>query len=381
METFVTCYTHKNGWDPVLPTNMDSENTLILVFGPAIWNDYKNAFFDLKQHFPKALIGGCSGNGQILNQELHDNALIVSITRFEKTPIRLTYSDFDSRQESWRMGYRLASDLDETNLSAIFVLSDGWATNGTDLVNGIYAALGRTIPVAGGLSGCFPANLTTWVIKQGIPHEKSACAIGFYGNHIGFLSQARHGARPFGPQRTITYSHNNKLFELDGRPALDLYEEYLSDKTQSFEKECVKFPLLMQEADSIEPVIRTPLAVDRNKKSIIFAGDLYNNSTAQLMYGGIDNLLDGAEEAAIRLAARLPNSIPKPLLLLAVSCGARRVILAEDTEAELTNTLDAFPPDTQQVGFYSHGEISPRSETGLSALHNQTMTLTVIYEQ
>ncbi|WP_020395398.1 FIST signal transduction protein [Thiolinea disciformis] len=381
METLVSCYTHSTGWQPALPSALDSEQTLVLVFGPAEWNDYQNAFFDIKQHFPKAIVAGCSGNGQILHHALHDQALVVSITRFEKTQLRLAQSSFDNRQESWRMGYRLASDLDEKDLSAIFVLSDGWSTNGTDLTNGLYAALGRTIPIAGGLSGGFPTHASTWVIKQGIPHEKAACAIGFYGKQIGFLSQARHGARPFGPQRTITYAHNNKLFEMDGTSALDIYEEYLAEQAKIFEHECVKFPLLMQEQDSTEPVIRTPLAVDRQTKTIIFAGDLSNNSTVQLMYGGVDNLLDGAEEAAIRLAARLPNPTPKTLLLLAVSCGARRVILAEDTEAELTNTIEAFPPNTSQVGFYSHGEISPRSETGVSALHNQTMTLTVLYEQ
>jgi len=37
-----------------------------------------------------------------------------------------------------------------------------------------------------------------------------------------------------------------------------------------------------------------------------------------------------------------------------------------------------MPPGTQQVGFYSYGEISPQA--GRCDLHNQTMTLTLLAE-
>ncbi len=48
-------------------------------------------------------------------------------------------------------------------------------------------------------------------------------------------------------------------------------------------------------------------------------------------------------------------------------------------EEELEATLDVLPQRTQQIGFYSYGEISPHT-TGYCDLHNQTMTLTTISE-
>ncbi|MND07425.1 hypothetical protein D3C83_293750 [compost metagenome] len=54
-------------------------------------------------------------------------------------------------------------------------------------------------------------------------------------------------------------------------------------------------------------------------------------------------------------------------------------MLGERTEEEIEATLEALPPATEQVGFYSYGEISPFA-TGHSDLHNQTMTLTTICE-
>ena len=43
--------------------------------------------------------------------------------------------------------------------------------------------------------------------------------------------------------------------------------------------------------------------------------------------------------------------------------------------------LDALPPGTHQVGFYSYGELCPQRTGSCCDLHNQTMTLTTITER
>ena len=58
----------------------------------------------------------------------------------------------------------------------------------------------------------------------------------------------------------------------------------------------------------------------------------------------------------------------------------RRLVLKQRVEEELEATLDVLPAQVKQVGFYSYGEISPLS-SGQCDLHNQTMTLTLIWEE
>ncbi len=48
-------------------------------------------------------------------------------------------------------------------------------------------------------------------------------------------------------------------------------------------------------------------------------------------------------------------------------------------EEELEAVLEALPAGTRQIGFYSYGELAP-NPGGSCDLHNQAMTLTVIYE-
>jgi hypothetical protein len=76
------------------------------------------------------------------------------------------------------------------------------------------------------------------------------------------------------------------------------------------------------------------LSDGRAARSMIFAGDVPQGWTAQLMRGNFDRLAAGAADAARQA----------------------------------------------RVGFYSYGEISPHANTGLCELHNQTMTVTTLAE-
>ena len=72
----------------------------------------------------------------------------------------------------------------------------------------------------------------------------------------------------------------------------------------------------------------------------------------------------------------------EPTLALAVSCVGRRLVLGERSEDEIAAALDVLPAGTQQIGFYSYGELSPYlDDSSACELHNQTMTMTTLGER
>lgn len=108
-----------------------------------------------------------------------------------------------------------------------------------------------------------------------------------------------------------------------------------------------------------------------------FAGDVPEGYFAQLMRASFNGLVDGAAEAAAVARAYTPDI--DDTLSIAISCVGRRLVMGEYTEDELDAALEVLPKGTQQIGFYSYGEISPFA-TGYCDLHNQTMTVTTITE-
>jgi hypothetical protein len=173
------------------------------------------------------------------------------------------------------------------------------------------------------------------------------------------------------------------LYELDGKPALDLYKNYLGGRAKELPASALLFPLALREnAQAAKTLVRTVLSVDEQQRSMTFAGDVPHGHLARLMRANFDRLIEGAGDAAgLAGAGENPDVAPArgDLLSIAISCVGRRLILGERAEEELEATLQRLPPGAQQVGFYSYGEISPFA-TGHCDLHNQTMTLTTLFE-
>ena len=74
------------------------------------------------------------------------------------------------------------------------------------------------------------------------------------------------------PKETITKSHGNVLFEIDGKPALDLYKTYLGDKAKDLPGAALLYPLSVQQTEDSEPLVRTILNIDERTNSMILAG-------------------------------------------------------------------------------------------------------------
>src|SRR5690606_22816639 len=118
----------------------------------------------------------------------------------------------------------------------------------------------------------------------------------------------------------------------------------------------------------------TILAIDDQRQSLTFAGDLPPGHYVRLMKAGCDALIGGAESAA-RSAAN-----PGDGFAVLVSCVGRRLVLGQRVEEEVDATLAQLTANTPAIGFYSYGEICPSGLVHSCDLHNQTMTLTVFSE-
>ena len=68
-------------------------------------------------------------------------------------------------------------------------------------------------------------------------------AVGFYGKDIRVGYGSKGGWESFGVDRLVTKSKGNVLFELDGKPALELYKTYLGEHANQLPASALLFPL------------------------------------------------------------------------------------------------------------------------------------------
>jgi len=349
---------------------MDSESTLVLVFGGTQYLDDASALERLSVAFPKSVVLGCSSAGEIHGDQIRDGSLSVAVMRFERSRLQLASAEVSKELPSDMAGEAIARALEAPDLRAIFILSDGLVVNGTDLLRGIHRVVGNHVTVTGGMAGDGSRFSRTWVFTGGAPRSGMVAAVGLYGDDVRVSHGSRGGWDVFGPERVVTRSVGNVLYELDGEPALALYKSYLGERAAGLPATALLFPLALRRSDASQTVVRTILSVDEEQNTMTFAGDVPEDAVAQLMRANFERLIDGASEASER--AEVPA---KGAVTVAVSCVGRRLVLGERAEEEVEAALSAAP-ETQMVGFYSYGEFSPIGPLQCGVLHNQTMTLT-----
>jgi hypothetical protein len=361
-------------WSQELP-ELDSEHTWVVVFGAPRFDDHSEPLRALAARYPQSHVVGCSTAGEIAQTRVWDESLSVAVVQFEKTRVRRARAALARAEDSRGAGNALAEQLRGDGLRAVFVLSRGTEVNGSELVRGLDERLPAEVVVTGGLAGDGPRFERSWVLEGERVDPAGVVAIGLYGEALRVSHGSKGGWDTFGPERVVTRSEGNVLYELDGRPALALYKEYLGERASGLPGSALLFPLALRTASG-DSVVRTVLGVDEAAQSMTFAGDIPTGAYAKLMRANFDRLILGAQEAA---SLALTEGHVGPTLSLAISCVGRRLVLGERSEEETEAALEALPPGTRQIGFYSYGELSPHA-SGRCDLHNQTMTLTVVSE-
>lgn len=342
----------------------------------------------IRRFYPVAHILGCSTAGEICGAQVFDDSLVATAIHFEHTQVRAAQVSLDADSDGRRAGELLARALPgsvgavgssaEQKLAHVLVLSDGLSINGSDLVRGLMKSLPAGVIVTGGLAGDGARFAETLVIKDDVPQKGAIAAVGLYGNRLQVGFGSLGGWDPFGPERLVTRSKGNILFELDSRPALRLYKQYLGEHAEGLPATGLLFPLSVRVNPGATPLVRTILAVDEQQQSMTFAGDVPEGAYARLTKASVERLVDGAVGAA---RASRPGSAHAPELAILISCVGRKLVLKQRIEEEVEGVREILGEQVVMTCFYSYGEIAPFLLGESTELHNQTMTVTTFTER
>ena len=372
-------WTKAGGWNPEAPGAVGPTAQLVLVFGSRSILADPHHVTDLRRCYPAAHVFGCSTAGEICGTQVMDDSLVVTAVRFESVRLAGAKIRIGEAKDGLQVGERLAQALDHEGLVHVLVLSDGLKINGSELVKGLTGSLPSGVSVTGGLSGDGERFERTLVLWDGPAESGTVAVLGLYGDRLRVGYGSMGGWDPFGPERLITRSSGNVLYELDGKSALELYRKYLGDYANGLPATGLLFPLSLRTRQDAPPVVRTILSINEAGQSLTFAGDVPEGAYARLMKANFDRLIDGSVGAAKTSYEAIGSSSPD--LAILISCVGRKLVLKQRVEEEVEGARDVMGSHTVMTGFYSYGEISPFTPSAKCELHNQTMTITTFSER
>ncbi len=354
-----------------------AETDLLLVFGSV--HALKDPEWEktLKESARHATVVGASTDCTISNDNCGCD-LVWTHIRFRTSHLHWAMEPIPTPEDSEKAGAQLAKALSPFNPHYVFLLSDGLFVNGSALVRGVQQGLGADVLVTGGLANDGARFQETFILANGEVHTKHAVAVGFSGKNLQVSSAAIGGWKPFGPVRQVTRAEGNTVYEFDGEPALPLYERYLGEEAKDLPASGLLYPIeLTTPSGEGIGLARTLLQIDRQNHALIFAGEVPQGSFARLMHARFDDLISGAGSSAMEASST--HSEPPDLAIL-ISCIGRKFLLGTRVQREVDAVRQVLGPKPLLCGFYSNGEISPYTPTARCELHNQTMTLTLLWE-
>jgi len=240
--------------------------------------------------------------------------------------------------------------------------------------------LGERVPIAGGTAGDSGKFHRTWQFAGRKLLTDAAVAIGFSGNfHLG--TGVRSGWSPIGLAKKVTRASGNILYELNGEPALQVYERFLGKHAQNLPAVGVEYPLglvgrCLDDDHQDYYLLRATMSVDRQRGSIQFAGEIPQGAVVHFTCGDSNSILAATTDAARLAGVELGDA--SPVMVFFYSCMARKIVLGQRTQEELDRVRKIFGDAVPVLGFYTYGEYSRISCDHPSLLHNETATISVV---
>ena len=259
----------------------------------------------------------------------------------------------------------------------LLVLSDGLAGDQQEVVRGAYSMCGAAIPLVGGCAGDDLRMVRTELLWNGEVLQDAIVAAALSSDSPMGIGVS-HGWRRVGEPMLVTRSSGNRVYELDGEPALDVYLRRLgapaeaSTDPDAFTLFALTHPLGISRRAGEE--VRFVAGADFEDRSLGCVAHVPQGGLTWIMEGDDESVL-AATDAACRDALGSLGGEP-PVGLIAFDCIARRGVLGEGSIDGEVERIATFAGGAPVAGFYTYGEIA-RTQ-GVNGFHNQTLVVLAI---
>jgi hypothetical protein len=259
---------------------------------------------------------------------------------------------------------------DELEHAVLMLLCDGLTPDHREMARGAYEVTSAVIPLVGGSAGDDLNWQATYTFGEGRILDNGFVTVWINSDRPMAVS-VDHGWRPYGRPMLVTRAEGNTIYELDGRPALDVYVEErgaaLKEDARSFGEQCMERPIGLPNAQGRYDLRQVHEQAPGG--GIVLPTGVPEHTVVQVMAGDTEQLLEGARRAGAAAAEQLDG--PARLALVFSCC--TRVPLLRERLAEEVALISGTLGGVAAGGFYTCGEYA--RVTGSTGIHNSSVAI------
>lgn len=321
---------------------------------------------------------GVTTAGEIANAEMLEESGVVMLMEVDPDAFAVRFGAAANGSSLADLGRALGHfAVTRYGNPVVLAFGSGVDADGEDVVRGVRAGAGRPIPLFGGMAGDDLIMDDTYVFSNDGATEEGVVGLVLDGDRFQIEGLATSGWQPVGVEKTITRSDGNVVYTIDGKPALDVYRQYLNVEVDDAPADVataigVQYPLSLRRADGTS-VIRAPLLYNAEIDALVFAGTVPEGAKVKFCIPPSLDIVDQVIDEAADVRACLPDADA----LVLISCKARHLALGPLAQDEIQGLHDLW--NVPMLGFFSYGEIGARVPQHCD-FHTETCTLVALRE-
>jgi methyl-accepting chemotaxis protein len=347
-------------------------------------HDLKKILAIATETVPEAQWVGCSTAGEITERGITHGGVTATLIASDEIACTLKTASAISRDHA-KAAQALCSELDAATRSALerglansttILLADTLTSPAEWLVSAMRKQSRPHHRIVGGAPGDDGALKATWVGVPGNVAVDSAAALHLFTRQPWGIG-VEHGLKPVTEKRTVTKASGPLIEEIDGKPAFQMFEDYIREHG-----------LKVPPDKRVEFVIRNELGVFffddickvraihqiRDDGALVSTGEIPVGSSICIVTGETEALVAAARRAAQDARQGLKGG--RAACVFVFSCFCRTLILGNDFKREVDAIRDVFP-ETPISGFVTYGEIA-RFSGRLDGYHNTTVVVAAL---
>jgi len=328
---------------------------------------------------------GATSSGEFINGYQGEGSIVILLLDLHREFYTILFEDIGDRDLNSVAKQMAQQALQKFKRPAFILCSTGVSTkgdyfNGQTLVHSIENVVGPQVNIFGGMAGDDATFTGTYAFTYERSTDVGIAALILDEDKVDLQGIAISGWKPIGTIKTVTKSEDGWLYAIDGEPALEIYLRYLGKKNLSgdgtlkiFEELGFYYPFLS--IDAGDPVIRTPLMIDKEKNAIKLDFPIPAGKKLQFSmppdFDIVENVLDNANEIK-----KVSGSNAEALLIF--SCAGRLSALGPLITSENEGLYDIWK--APMAGFFTYGEYG-KSVSGEQEFHSTTCSWVALKEK
>ncbi|MFH1540776.1 MAG: FIST N-terminal domain-containing protein [Elusimicrobiota bacterium] len=262
--------------------------------------------------------------------------------------------------------------------TSLIMLADGLAGKGEEVSLNPLTELGTNIKVSGGTAGDDYKFKSTKVFNGNVVSE-DAVSLALVNSKTPVSIGVKHGHYPISHMFRVTKANGNKVYELDGKPATEVWLECIKEVAKKFGIDTEKMYDIQEQLVKCTAIFSPGLFTGDgykirwivppiNKDYLTFTCTIPEGCVVRIMESSKQDQICSAGEAA--LAALKSTGGVKLAGAMVFDCAVRGVLLGDDFY-KAVEEIKKVIGDIPLIGFETYGEFA--LELGqLSGFHNTT---------